>query len=229
MTPSMVPTREFARRLRRSVRRTVLGQVVSVLCDCPTGSSGACTSACCWRRCPTTPRSRRPSSPSTTVFPPRTSPSTSRRSPGAGVLRTVKGARGGYRLARPPAEITVLDVVEAIDGDESAFRCTEIRRRGPLAMPAREYTKTVRHPPRVQPGRRGVAGRARADDDRRSLRRACSSDVPRRDARKGRPLAAGARALRPALQRLSGRRGAACRGWPCCGGPSGGASSSSCS
>jgi Rrf2 family protein len=59
---------------------------------------------------------------------------------GAGVLRTVKGAHGGYRLARPPAEITVLDVVEAIDGDESAFRCTEIRRRGPLAMPAREYT-----------------------------------------------------------------------------------------
>jgi Rrf2 family protein len=60
---------------------------------------------------------------------------------GAGVLQTVKGARGGYRLARPPAEITVLDVVEAIDGDESAFRCSEIRRRGPMAMPAREYTK----------------------------------------------------------------------------------------
>jgi len=60
---------------------------------------------------------------------------------GAGVLRTVKGARGGYRLARPPAAITVLEVVEAIDGEESAFRCTEIRRRGPLAMPAREYTK----------------------------------------------------------------------------------------
>lgn len=59
----------------------------------------------------------------------------------AGVLRTVKGAKGGYRLARPPTEITVLDVVEAIDGDEPAFRCSEIRRRGPLAMPAREYTK----------------------------------------------------------------------------------------
>jgi Rrf2 family protein len=59
----------------------------------------------------------------------------------AGVLHTVKGARGGYRLARPAAEITVLEVVEAIDGDESAFRCTEIRRRGPLARPAREYTK----------------------------------------------------------------------------------------
>ena len=57
----------------------------------------------------------------------------------AGVLETVKGPRGGYRLARPPAEITVLAVVEAIDGDEPAFRCTEIRRRGPTAMPAREY------------------------------------------------------------------------------------------
>ena len=57
----------------------------------------------------------------------------------AGVLETVKGPRGGYRLARPPAEITVLEVVEAIDGEEPAFRCTEIRRRGPTAMPAREY------------------------------------------------------------------------------------------
>jgi len=57
----------------------------------------------------------------------------------AGVLETVKGPRGGYRLARPGDEISVLDVVEAIDGDESAFRCTEIRRRGPAAVPAREY------------------------------------------------------------------------------------------
>src|SRR5258708_32131869 len=56
----------------------------------------------------------------------------------AGVLETVKGPRGGYRLARPPAAVTVLDVVEAIDGDEPAFRCTEIRRRGPTAGPARE-------------------------------------------------------------------------------------------
>lgn len=58
----------------------------------------------------------------------------------AGVLETVKGPRGGYRLARPATEITLLDVVEAIDGDEPAFRCSEIRRRGPSAVPAREYT-----------------------------------------------------------------------------------------
>jgi Rrf2 family protein len=57
----------------------------------------------------------------------------------AGLLETTKGPKGGYRLAKPPAAISLLDVVEAIDGDEPAFRCTEIRRRGPLAMPAREY------------------------------------------------------------------------------------------
>jgi DNA-binding IscR family transcriptional regulator len=33
----------------------------------------------------------------------------------------------------------VLDVVEAIDGAEPAFECTEIRRRGPASLPTREY------------------------------------------------------------------------------------------
>jgi Rrf2 family protein len=57
----------------------------------------------------------------------------------AGIVETTKGPRGGYRLARPAAGITILDVVEAVDGDEPAFRCTEIRRRGPAAVSAREY------------------------------------------------------------------------------------------
>ena len=56
-----------------------------------------------------------------------------------GILESVPGPTGGYRLARPPAEITVLDVVEAIDGSDPSFTCTEIRRRGPAAVPAREY------------------------------------------------------------------------------------------
>jgi len=55
----------------------------------------------------------------------------------AGVLRSTSGARGGFSLARPPQEITVLDVVQAVDGDEGAFRCTEIRRQGPLGASAR--------------------------------------------------------------------------------------------
>ena len=34
----------------------------------------------------------------------------------AGVVESVAGARGGYRLTRPATEITVLEVVEAIEG-----------------------------------------------------------------------------------------------------------------
>ncbi|HLG00653.1 MAG TPA: Rrf2 family transcriptional regulator [Acidimicrobiia bacterium] len=52
----------------------------------------------------------------------------------AGIVETVRGPRGGYRLARPPAFITVLEIVEAVDGDDPAFTCTEIRRRGPCAV-----------------------------------------------------------------------------------------------
>ncbi|MDD5469137.1 MAG: Rrf2 family transcriptional regulator [Anaerolineales bacterium] len=34
----------------------------------------------------------------------------------AGLLQTSRGARGGVALARPPEEISLLEVVEAIDG-----------------------------------------------------------------------------------------------------------------
>ncbi|HMF83771.1 MAG TPA: Rrf2 family transcriptional regulator [Acidimicrobiia bacterium] len=57
----------------------------------------------------------------------------------AGILEAGTGRGGGYRLARPPADVSVLDVVEAVDGGDPAFRCLEIRRRGPAALPAREY------------------------------------------------------------------------------------------
>ncbi len=34
----------------------------------------------------------------------------------ARVLMSMKGPNGGYRLARPPAQITLLEVIEAVDG-----------------------------------------------------------------------------------------------------------------
>jgi Rrf2 family cysteine metabolism transcriptional repressor len=34
----------------------------------------------------------------------------------AGVLKSQRGVKGGYAFARPPAEITVLEVVELLDG-----------------------------------------------------------------------------------------------------------------
>ena len=47
----------------------------------------------------------------------------------AGIVRAAQGVRGGYRLAREPAEISVLDVVDAIEGDKPLFDCQEIRGR----------------------------------------------------------------------------------------------------
>lgn len=41
----------------------------------------------------------------------------------AGLLNTSRGARGGVSLARPPEEITLLDVVEAIDGPIMLNEC----------------------------------------------------------------------------------------------------------
>lgn len=49
----------------------------------------------------------------------------------ADVIIAVPGPRGGYRLAHIPQQITLLDIVEAIDGKEPAFICREIRRRAP--------------------------------------------------------------------------------------------------
>ena len=49
----------------------------------------------------------------------------------AEVIIAVAGPRGGYRLAHAPQQITLLDIVEAIDGKEPAFICREIRRRAP--------------------------------------------------------------------------------------------------
>ena len=56
-----------------------------------------------------------------------------------GIVESVPGPKGGYRLARPADEITVLDVVLAVDGDEAAFTCTEIRQCGPSACAPSAY------------------------------------------------------------------------------------------
>ncbi|WP_433260031.1 RrF2 family transcriptional regulator [Actinosynnema sp. CS-041913] len=55
-----------------------------------------------------------------------------------GIVASTPGPRGGFRLARAPESITLLDVVTAIEGPRPAFRCAEIRRRGPGADPADE-------------------------------------------------------------------------------------------
>ncbi|MFZ5645353.1 MAG: RrF2 family transcriptional regulator [Bacillota bacterium] len=41
----------------------------------------------------------------------------------AGVVESYRGINGGYALSRPPAEITMLDVIEAIEGPIKINRC----------------------------------------------------------------------------------------------------------
>jgi Rrf2 family protein len=57
----------------------------------------------------------------------------------AGIVESTTGRFGGYRLAQAPSAITLLHVVQAIEGPEPMFRCTEIRRRGPSRVAARQY------------------------------------------------------------------------------------------
>ena len=45
----------------------------------------------------------------------------------AGIVAATEGVRGGFRLARAPATISVLDIVEAIDGQKPLFECRNIR------------------------------------------------------------------------------------------------------
>src|SRR6188474_2921104 len=57
----------------------------------------------------------------------------------AGIVASTPGPRGGFRLARPPESITLLDVVVAIEGPDEAFRCEQLLRQGPGADPAVDY------------------------------------------------------------------------------------------
>ncbi|WJR68196.1 Rrf2 family transcriptional regulator [Neorhizobium sp. CSC1952] len=60
---------------------------------------------------------------------------------GAGLVDTMPGPKGGYRLAKKPEEITLLDIVLAVEGPAPAFRCAEIRQRGPNPLPGRYFAK----------------------------------------------------------------------------------------
>ncbi|MCF7942462.1 MAG: Rrf2 family transcriptional regulator [Spirochaetia bacterium] len=43
----------------------------------------------------------------------------------AGLIQTIRGAHGGYRLAKAPSEITILEVVEALEGSIMPIPCLE--------------------------------------------------------------------------------------------------------
>nr|WP_244446855.1 Rrf2 family transcriptional regulator [Rhizobium sp. YS-1r] len=47
----------------------------------------------------------------------------------AGIVSASEGVKGGYLLAKQPRDITVLEVVDAIEGSKPLFDCQEIRGR----------------------------------------------------------------------------------------------------
>ncbi len=47
----------------------------------------------------------------------------------AGIVAASEGLRGGYRLARLASRVSVLDVVDAIEGEKPLFECQQIRGR----------------------------------------------------------------------------------------------------
>jgi Rrf2 family protein len=60
----------------------------------------------------------------------------------AGILAATTGPRGGFRLARPAKDITMLQVVEAVDGPAAPYECREIRQQGRGALAAEECQET---------------------------------------------------------------------------------------
>lgn len=54
----------------------------------------------------------------------------------AGILDSISGPNGGFRLAKSPEQISLMDVVVAIEGATEAFRCLDIRAQGPTASDA---------------------------------------------------------------------------------------------
>ncbi|UJW30559.1 Rrf2 family transcriptional regulator [Saccharothrix sp. AJ9571] len=85
----------------------------------------------------------------------------------AGVLTATTGPRGGFRLARPAAEISLLRIVEAIDGTSAPYECREIRQQGRGALPAEDCRDTcilaVKMAEAHQAWRESLAGVSLAD------------------------------------------------------------------
>ena len=56
----------------------------------------------------------------------------------AGLVQSLRGASGGYVLAKPPDAITLWDITAAVETSGPLFRCTNIRCNGPCGVTPEE-------------------------------------------------------------------------------------------
>ena len=52
----------------------------------------------------------------------------------AGLVKTSTGRKGGYSLAKESQDISMWDIMAAIEGANPSFRCTEVRQKGPCGI-----------------------------------------------------------------------------------------------
>ena len=100
-------------------------------------SSGRCIARRCSPSCRRVGRLPAAASPSSTASRPPTWRRRCRRLARAGIVESVPGRKGGYRLRGAPWTSRILDVVEAVEGRDRSFSCTEIRTARPDAGAAR--------------------------------------------------------------------------------------------
>lgn len=60
----------------------------------------------------------------------------------AGILSSTPGPRGGFRLARDPETLSLLDIIVAIEGRTEAFSCEHLLAAGPNGDQTTDYTTT---------------------------------------------------------------------------------------
>lgn len=77
----------------------------------------------------------------------------------AGLVTSHRGRKGGYRLARPANDISLWDIMVAVEGGAPAFRCRNIRQNGPCPHPARTMPRAMQYRHCFPQRRKGVSQR----------------------------------------------------------------------
>jgi Rrf2 family protein len=70
-----------------------------------------------------------------------------------GLVTSVRGSRGGYRLAGPPSSITLQQLVEAIEGPVQLFQCAQADKSGSAGCCKQEPSCPIITPARSVNGR----------------------------------------------------------------------------